>query len=75
MMGLSYLLLAVDGGYTNWSEWEACSVTCGGGSQKRSRTCTNPSPSGGGQTCLQQNLGPAEETQACNAKDCRKQCS
>ena len=75
MMGLSYLLLAVDGGYTNWSEWEACSVTCGGGSQKRSRTCTNPPPSGDGQTCLQQSLGPAEETQECNAKDCRKQCS
>jgi len=61
---------SVPGGYTDWSSWGECSVTCGGGVQKRSRTCTNPPPSGGGPNCIEQNLGPAEEEQACNKGDC-----
>ena len=72
VMGLIHLFLAVPGGYISWSKWAECSVTCGGGVQKRSRTCTNPPPSGGGPTCIEQNLGPAEETQGCNSNDCRK---
>jgi len=62
----------VSGGYTSWSEWGECSGTCGGGVQKLSRTCTNPPPFGGGQTCIEQYLGPAEEEQPCNAQYCRK---
>ena len=64
--------LAVPGGYTEWSSWGECSVTCGGGVQKRTRTCTNPPPSGGGPNCIEQNLGPAEQQQACNKGDCRE---
>ncbi|KAL9969288.1 hypothetical protein ACROYT_G021487 [Oculina patagonica] len=60
----------VPGGYTDWSEWGECSVTCGGGVQKRTRTCTNPPPSGGAPTCIEQDLGPAEEEQECNTQDC-----
>ncbi|KAK7506180.1 hypothetical protein BaRGS_00002292, partial [Batillaria attramentaria] len=33
----------VDGGWSNWFT-SACSVTCGSGTQTRTRTCTNPSP-------------------------------
>merc|ERR1712048_318833 len=52
--------VAVDGGY---SEWSACSVTCGGGTQKR--VCNNPPPKNGGKPCA------AEiETQACNLDPC-----
>ena len=65
-----YLFLAVRGGYTDWSEWGECSATCGGGVQKRARTCTSPPPSHGGPTCIEQDLGPAEEEQDCNTQDC-----
>ena len=46
-------------------------MTCGGGVQKRSRTCTKPPPSGGGPTCIEQDLGPAEKEQECNTQPCR----
>ena len=64
------LFSAIPGGYTDWFEWGECSVTCGGGVQTRKRTCTNPPPSGGGPTCIEQNLGPAEEQKECNSQDC-----
>ena len=41
----------VDG---NWGEWEPstdCSKTCGGGTQERTRTCSNPIPENGGSNC------------------------
>ena len=47
-------------------------MTCGGGVQTSTRTCTNPPPSGGGPTCIEQNLGPTEMTQECNTQKCRK---
>ena len=40
----------VNGGWSNFSEWGACEnvdANCNG-TMKRKRTCTNPSPSGGG---------------------------
>ncbi|RMX50755.1 hypothetical protein pdam_00017962 [Pocillopora damicornis] len=60
----------VQGGYSTWSSWGGCSATCGGGTQKRTRTCTNPPPSNGGKTCLEQGLGPSEEEQECNTENC-----
>ena len=64
--------LDIDGGYTEWSEWSKCSATCGGGVRYHSRTCTNPSPKNNGKTCIEQNLGPAKESEKCNTKPCRK---
>lgn len=41
----------VDGGFTEWSKFTTCSVTCGIGFQWRSRNCTNPAPKHGGKMC------------------------
>ena len=62
------IFLAIDGGYTDWSASE-CSVTCGGGTQTLTRTCTNPPPSNGGKNCS--GLGPASITKDCNMNTCR----
>ncbi|KAK3738877.1 hypothetical protein QZH41_014661 [Actinostola sp. cb2023] len=56
----------VDGGWTAYSSWSACSKKCGGGTQKRTRTCTNPAPAHGGKDCV----GPAEESRECNKNSC-----
>ncbi|MDP3900083.1 MAG: MopE-related protein, partial [bacterium] len=56
----------VDGDWTIWSTWSACSVACGGGTQDRTRACTNPAPSNGGADCA----GAAAESQACNTQVC-----
>ena len=65
-----YSLLLVPGDYTQWTEWSVCDKSCGGGQQKRERSCTNPAPEHGGQNCVDQGLGPAEETLPCNEEPC-----
>ncbi|XP_053385659.1 uncharacterized protein LOC123538853 [Mercenaria mercenaria] len=55
-----------NGGWTNWDSWSACSMTCGGGMQSRSRTCTKPRPSVLGQDCI----GNPCETKTCNSERC-----
>jgi len=67
---LSLLLTAIDGGYTEWSTWEACSKSCGGGIKLRKRTCTNPEPLNGGKDCLQQHLGTDTDQMECNPTCC-----
>ena len=56
----------VHGGWSSWSGWTACTQSCGAGSQERSRTCTNPSPRHGGNSCL----GNPGEKQPCNEQSC-----
>jgi hypothetical protein len=58
----------VNGGWSSWSSWSTCSVTCGGGTQTRTRTCTNPTPANGGSDCS----GAASESQSCNTQACQE---
>ncbi|XP_046330803.2 A disintegrin and metalloproteinase with thrombospondin motifs adt-1-like isoform X14 [Haliotis rufescens] len=55
---------AVDGIFNDWSDWDACSATCGGGDKLRQRTCHGPFY--GGKDCV----GPREDTAPCNQHNC-----
>ena len=59
-------LITVDGGYTDFGDWSECSAECGGGTQTRTRTCTNPAPANGGADCV----GDSSETRECNTQAC-----
>ncbi|KAL5251311.1 hypothetical protein ACHWQZ_G016863 [Mnemiopsis leidyi] len=56
----------IDGGWSDDDAWSECSADCGGGTQTRTRTCTNPAPAYGGADCV----GEATETQNCNTEPC-----
>ena len=54
-----------DGGWTNFTDWSACSRPCETGFSIRTRTCTNPPPTGGADC-----VGSATEIQTCNTQVC-----
>ncbi|OQV23958.1 Semaphorin-5B [Hypsibius exemplaris] len=58
-----------DGNWTDFSDWSACSVSCGGGRRSRTRTCTNPAPQFGGLDCG----GSAIEAEECGNDICPPQ--
>ncbi len=51
-----------------WSDWSACTATCGGGTQTRTRTVITPAANGGAP------CGPLTETRACNEQACPVDC-
>ncbi|XP_053551322.1 properdin [Bombina bombina] len=51
------------GGWSDWSSWSDCSVTCEKGLRKRSRECNNPEPSCGG-GCI----GISEQIEECDTQ-------
>ena len=57
---------SVAGGWTSYGAFDACTVSCGGGTQDQTRTCTSPAPSYGGVSCA----GSATNQQACNTHSC-----
>ena len=59
-------VIAVDGKWSKWSAFSKCSKTCGKGKKTRTRTCTNPPPSGGGKNCK----GKDNQTKNCNRRKC-----
>lgn len=58
----------INGGYSEWSKFSVCSVTCNSGSKTRSRICNNPPPQHGGRDCSV--FGPENETLSCFIKVC-----
>ena len=61
----------INGGWTDWGKWSMCSKTCETGSQSRDRSCTNPAPAFGGESCV----GPSVENKVCKAaKICLSKC-
>uniref|UniRef100_G1L3R8 Adhesion G protein-coupled receptor B1 n=1 Tax=Ailuropoda melanoleuca TaxID=9646 RepID=G1L3R8_AILME len=54
----------VDGKWQSWASWGGCSVTCGGGTQRRERVCSGPFF--GGAACQ----GPQDEYRQCSAQRC-----
>ena len=60
------LFVLVNGRWSAWLSWGACSRTCGGGAKRRSRTCTNPPPRNGGAACS----GGKFQTRRCNSNGC-----
>ncbi|CAB4055395.1 Mucin-like protein,Hemicentin-1,Adhesion G protein-coupled receptor B3 [Lepeophtheirus salmonis] len=54
----------IDASWSIWTSWSTCTKTCGGGSRRRSRTCT-PAQNGG-QPCI----GTATDESTCNTQEC-----
>ena len=50
-----------------WSDFGACSKSCGGGTE--TRTCSNPAPANGGKNCV------GDGTKVCNTQGCPGQAS
>ncbi|XP_033633834.1 A disintegrin and metalloproteinase with thrombospondin motifs 12-like [Asterias rubens] len=56
----------IHGDWGPWSEWSACSFSCGGGVAIKERHCDNPRPTNGGRYCV----GVRKKYAICNRQDC-----
>uniref|UniRef100_A0A3Q0SHJ4 ADAM metallopeptidase with thrombospondin type 1 motif 7 n=1 Tax=Amphilophus citrinellus TaxID=61819 RepID=A0A3Q0SHJ4_AMPCI len=57
---------SINGGWASWSQWSACSRTCGVGVQSAERECDNPVPRYRGKYCL----GERRRYKICNTAPC-----
>ena len=69
-MSWMVLLISVNGSWSQWSPWQPCSVTCGGGNRTRSRTCSNSTQKWNGKECYGRNIS----TERCNLRECIGRC-
>ncbi|XP_019730956.1 hemicentin-1 isoform X3 [Hippocampus comes] len=56
----------VDGKWSSWVSWGACSVSCGGGTRQRARLCASPGPQYGGRQCEGNDI----HVDFCNSEPC-----
>ncbi|NWS74286.1 ATS7 metalloproteinase, partial [Crotophaga sulcirostris] len=63
---VGYRPAAIDGGWSSWSSWAACSRSCGAGVQSAERQCSSPTPKYGGRYCL----GERKRFRICNIRPC-----
>ena len=59
----------MNGGWGSWTDWNACTVSCGGGEQTRTRDCNNPQTQCNGAECTVDG-STSTDTQKCNDNDC-----
>ncbi|XP_057704343.1 A disintegrin and metalloproteinase with thrombospondin motifs 7 isoform X2 [Corythoichthys intestinalis] len=57
---------SVNGGWGTWSEWSACSRSCGAGIESAQRDCDDPVPRNRGKYCL----GERRRYRICNTTPC-----
>ncbi|XP_053385726.1 uncharacterized protein LOC123538063 [Mercenaria mercenaria] len=57
---------SVYGGWSKWSSWGSCSVSCDVGMQRRDRSCSNPYPSHSGDHCF----GESRDDRICTPRAC-----
>ena len=60
------MILLVNGGWSAWTSWSTCTVTCDGGTTTKTRSCDNPEPENGGDDCE----GDTYKTIDCNTIAC-----
>ena len=60
------LFITVNGGWSDWTNWSECPVSCGGAVKERSRACNSPTPQYGGENCD----GDLTETAECGMSPC-----
>ncbi|XP_068096243.1 hemicentin-1 isoform X2 [Hyperolius riggenbachi] len=60
-------LCPVDGNWGPWEAWSKCSVSCGGGQQTRTRSCSQPLQANSGRPCP----GDATQLLRCNVQACQ----
>ncbi len=61
--------VSVDGGWSSWTPWSVCSVTCGAGLQSHYRFCSDPERAGNGLPCV----GPDREDRVCASAPCSRE--
>uniref|UniRef100_A0A8C3GAL2 ADAM metallopeptidase with thrombospondin type 1 motif 7 n=1 Tax=Cyclopterus lumpus TaxID=8103 RepID=A0A8C3GAL2_CYCLU len=67
-VAVGYQPEGVSGGWASWSEWSACSRTCGVGVRSAHRDCDNPVPMHRGKYCL----GERRRYKICNTTPCAR---
>ena len=63
------IIILVDGGWGEWSQWSKCNAKCPtkNGKQVKTRKCDNPVQENGGDNCV----GKNKEEKSCKIKCCK----